>query len=159
MAKLFENLQGGVVSDNPLSSGATTVNSTAFASLPVVSGDTMWITLDPEGANGAPEIVQVTAHTAAATSVTVVRAQQDTSARAHPQNTVWVHALTEADIDTFSKTDHTHTAVPDEIAFVNHAAGATVARPTGHEMVVWYGSVQPNNMVAPDIVIRTDEAY
>jgi hypothetical protein len=59
--------------------------------------------LDPEGVNGAPEIVKVTAHTAAATSVTVTRAQQGTTARAHPVSSVWVHALTETDIGEFLK--------------------------------------------------------
>jgi hypothetical protein len=44
------------------------------------------------------------------------------------------------------------------IQFVNHGAVNSVARPVGFDQVIWYGSVQPLNMIAPDIVIRTDEA-
>jgi hypothetical protein len=43
-------------------------------------------------------------------------------------------------------------------AMVNHGATASTARPTGWAGVIWYGSVQPDNITAPDIVIRTDEA-
>lgn len=104
MATLYENLQGGTITDNPLSSGATTINSSAFQYLPTLTGgDVMYITLDPAGVNGAPEIVKITAHSAAATSVTVVRAQQDTTARAHPVSSQWIHGLTEADVDEFLK--------------------------------------------------------
>jgi hypothetical protein len=44
------------------------------------------------------------------------------------------------------------------IFFINHGADAEVARPAGCTFGIWYGSVQPTTMVAPDIVIRTDEA-
>jgi hypothetical protein len=44
------------------------------------------------------------------------------------------------------------------ITFVNHGGDPNTARPAGYTAVVWYGSVQPNNAVAPDIVIRTDES-
>jgi hypothetical protein len=44
------------------------------------------------------------------------------------------------------------------VTFVNHGGTASVARPVGWGMVIWYGSVQPTNMVAPDICIRTDLA-
>lgn len=102
MATIYSNLKSGQISDNPLSSGATTINSSAFADLPAVTGsDILWITLDPDAANGAPEIVKVTAHTASATSVTVTRAQQSTSARSHPVNTVWKHVVTKTDLDAF----------------------------------------------------------
>lgn len=100
MATIFSNFKGGVVSDNPLTSGATTVNSTALGDLDTVaSPDAMWMVLDPEGANGDPEIVRVTTHTAAATSATITRAQQGTTARSHPQNTAWVIAATKFDLE------------------------------------------------------------
>ena len=103
MATLYSNLKGGLTTDAPLTSGATTINSAAFANLPTVAGsDTMWITLDPAGVDGAPEIVSVTAHTAAATAVTVVRAQQSTVARSHPVSSVWAHSLTKTDIDALA---------------------------------------------------------
>lgn len=105
MATLFDNVISGVVDDNPLSSGATTLNSSALANLSAVTGsDIMWITLDPDASGGAPEIVKVTAHTASATSATIVRAQQGTTARAHLQNTVWKHAVTASDLDDFLTT-------------------------------------------------------
>lgn len=44
------------------------------------------------------------------------------------------------------------------VQFVNHGSDPNVARPTGFDQVIWYGSVQPVNMVAPDIVVRTDES-
>lgn len=104
MAVIYANLQGGTITDNPLLVGATTISSAAFATLPeVVAPDVMYLTLDPTGVAGAPEIVQVTAHTAAATSATIVRARQSTTAREHLAATIWLHALTKADIDEFLK--------------------------------------------------------
>jgi hypothetical protein len=44
------------------------------------------------------------------------------------------------------------------VGFCNHGATASTARPLGFGMIIWYGSVQPTNMVAPDICIRTDLA-
>jgi hypothetical protein len=100
MPTIFSNFQSGTLTDNPLTSGATSVNSAAFANLPVVAAtDTMWLALDPTGANGAPEIVQVTVHTSSATVLTVVRAQQGTTARAHPVGTQWVASATKAEMD------------------------------------------------------------
>lgn len=100
MSTLYANHLSGTITDNPLSSGATTVNSAGFAALPVVSApDTMWLVLDPVGVNGAPEIVKITAHTAAATSVTVTRAQQSTTARSHPTSSAWAVATTADDLN------------------------------------------------------------
>lgn len=99
MTRLRTNALRGVISDDPLTSGATTVNSTDFADLPTVAGtDDLLITLDPAALYGDPEIVRVTAHTAAATSVTVVRGQLGTSARAHTANVQWVHAPATVDV-------------------------------------------------------------
>lgn len=125
MATIYDNLQGGTITDNPLTSGATTINSAAFASLPAVTApDILYITLDPEGANGAPEIVEVTAHTASATSLTVVRARQGTTARSHPTSTVWVHALTEVDIQSFLKQVVTANIVDSNVTTAKIADGA-----------------------------------
>ena len=125
MATLYSNLKGGSITDAPLSNVATTINSAAFADLPAVTGsDTMWITLDPAGANGAPEIVSVTAHTAAATSVTVVRAQQSTTARSHPVSSVWAHSLTTTDVGEFLKTVVTADITDANVSAVKLAADA-----------------------------------
>lgn len=101
MTTLFANFLAGTTTDSPLTSGATTINSSAFANLPVVTGgDVMWLVLDPDASAGAPEIVQVTAHSSSATSVTVSRAQQSTSAREHASGTVWRAVVTKSDMDT-----------------------------------------------------------
>ncbi len=102
MATLYRNFLAGTITDNPLSSGATTINSAGFANLPVVTGpDIMWLVLDPDAATGAPELVKVTAHTSSATSVTVVRAQQSTSARSCVTGTVWRIVATQTDLESF----------------------------------------------------------
>lgn len=103
MAAIYSNFSSGTITDNPLLIGGTTINSANFASVPTVATpNTMWLVLDPTGSAGAPEIVQVTAHTASATSMTVVRAQQSTTARQHLTGTSWVIAVTKADLDELS---------------------------------------------------------
>lgn len=87
----------GNTTDNPLTIGASTFNSPDLFDLPVVSGDHAIITLDPLKVFGDPEIVMVTAHTAAATVATITRGMFGTVARAHPQGTLWVHAATQDD--------------------------------------------------------------
>lgn len=81
---------------------ATTLDSAQFADLPAITApDTMFLTLDPSGSAGDPELVLITAHTAAATSVTVTRAQQTTlgggAARQHEIGVAWVAALSATD--------------------------------------------------------------
>lgn len=80
---------GGVVSgsltDNPLTNVATTINSAGFANLPLItSTGSFYITLDPFGVSGLPEVVRISAHAAGATSITAIRGQQGTAARGHP---------------------------------------------------------------------------
>lgn len=100
MTTLFSNFLAGTTTDSPLSAGATTINSSAFANLPVVADvDTMWLVLDPDASAGAPEIVKVTAHTSSATSITVTRGQQSTTAREHASGTVWRAVVTKSDMD------------------------------------------------------------
>jgi microcystin-dependent protein len=100
MATIYGNFLSGTTSDNPLLIGATTFNSAGLAAMPTVgTPDTMWVVLDPEGVNGAPEIVKVTVHTGSATSATVTRGQQGTAAREHPSGTVWCVSVTKSDLD------------------------------------------------------------
>lgn len=87
----------GLTTDNPLTAGAVTFNSPGLALLPVVSSAHAVVTLDPLREFGEPEIVVVTAHTAAATVATIVRGQYGTAARSHPENTTWVHAPLDED--------------------------------------------------------------
>lgn len=100
MARLRQNFQSGVTTNNPLAIGDTALASGNLAALTAVTGsDYLAVTLDPAGTNGAPEIVHVTAHTALATSATITRAQEGSTARAHPMGTVWEHNITEDDFD------------------------------------------------------------
>lgn len=100
MPSRFYNFQGGTITNNPLSSGGTTLNSAALEHLPAVSApDTVTLVLDPEAANGDPEVVIVTAHTAQSTSATITRAAEGTSSRQHPSGTAWVTAFTAGHAD------------------------------------------------------------
>lgn len=92
MARVRTNNVFGTITDNPLTNVATTMNSAGLANLAAVTApDTALITLDPNRVSGAPEIVLVTAHTAAATSATIVRGDFGTAARQHALGTEWVH--------------------------------------------------------------------
>lgn len=88
----------GTLTDNPLLVGATTMNSAGLAGLAAVSGNHAVIVIDPLKAGGAPEIVIVTAHTAAATSATITRGAYGTTARQHASGTLWIHAPTTEDL-------------------------------------------------------------
>ncbi len=87
---------GGLVEDNPLTAGATTLTSASLAAVTggVDSSHHMAIVLDPDGVDGAPEIAYITALTNGAGSATVARGQEGTTARQHVKNTPWVHAPT-----------------------------------------------------------------
>lgn len=96
-SRIRKNGVFGTTTDNPLTAGAATFNSAALADLPVVTGNHAIITLDPLKQFGNPEIVMVTAHTAAATVATITRGMFGTVARSHPVNTLWVHAAAQDD--------------------------------------------------------------
>ena len=89
----------GLTTDNPLTAGAVAMNSAGLANLPAVilGSQHAIITLDPLRVNGAPEIIVVTAHTAAATIATITRAAYGTVARSHPQGTMWMHTPVDED--------------------------------------------------------------
>ena len=92
------NFVSGTVDDNPLASGGTTLTSTELADLAAISSPTIAvIILDADGSAGDPEIVHVTAHTGSATTATITRAREGTSAREHVQNTDWTHGPTASD--------------------------------------------------------------
>lgn len=100
MARIYQNFVGGEL-DASLTDVATTISSPALAALrAVASPDTMMIVLDPDGVGGGePEVVEVTAHTAGATTATVTRGAEGTTARAHPSShTEWVHSMTKEDL-------------------------------------------------------------
>lgn len=117
MAVKYANFASGTITDNPLDVGGTSISSAAFVQLPVIAdGDSMWLVLDPDGNDGAPEIVKVTGHTSGSTSVTVQRAQQDTTARQHSQGTVWRCAVTRADLDSFALATNVADVASDIVA-------------------------------------------
>ncbi len=102
MGRIYVNNAGGVTVDAPLTAGATSIESTAFADLPAVaSPDYIVLILDWDQADGIPEIVYVTAHTAAAETVTVTRGRETSTggsvAREHVADTKWVAGITAAD--------------------------------------------------------------
>lgn len=100
MGRIQTAFVSGTISDNPLTVGATTLNSAGLSSLAaVVAPNIAAIVLDPAGIAGAPEIVWVTAHTAAATSATIVRAKEGTAARQHAVGIPWVHGPTLLDYE------------------------------------------------------------
>jgi len=98
--RVRQGFMSGTITDNPLTSGATTFNSAALASVVAVgSTEQVAVTLDPTGSAGAPEIVWITAHTASATSATILRGQEGTTARQHASGISWVHSPTTKDFD------------------------------------------------------------
>lgn len=97
MVRLRENFQHGTLTAQLLI-GGTTLDSAELASLQAVTApDIAVLVLDPAGDDGAPEIVHVTAHTGAATTATILRAQEGTTARQHEIATVWKHSPTADD--------------------------------------------------------------
>lgn len=91
----------GTITDSPLTLSSTTINSAAFASLPVVSASSpiVMIVLDP-GTPTLREYVRVVTHTASATAVTVLRGEFGTPAQSHNVNAPWQSGgLTSSDAD------------------------------------------------------------
>ena len=103
----------GTTTDNPLLVGATTLNSARLADVPAIGATEHYpITLDPLGASGAPEEVWITAHTAASTSATIVRAREGTTARQHAAGTTWYHGPTGNDYTRVVTTAPSGTGLP-----------------------------------------------
>lgn len=98
--RVRSDFKSGTITDNPLTNVATTINSAAFANLPAIGAtEHLMLVLDPTAVAGAPEVVKVTAHTGSATSLTVVRGQDGSSARQHASGTIWRHAPVASDYD------------------------------------------------------------
>ncbi len=105
MARIYQNFLGGET-DAALTDVATSLSSPALAALQAVaSPDTMLLVLDPDGIAGEPEVVTVTAHTAAATTATITRATSGTTARAHASGIEWSHGPLASDLGVW--TDYT----------------------------------------------------
>lgn len=103
MPVIYSNFFSTVITDNPLTIGASTVNAAGLSSFPTVAApDYAWLTLDSSAINGAPEIVKVTSHSASATVASIVRGQQGTTARQHPSGTRLVQSITQSDLVTMN---------------------------------------------------------
>jgi hypothetical protein len=92
---------GGLTSS--ITSGATSMSSPGLADLGVIDATNyaaiMLFTADATGRILAKEIVWVTAHTAAATTATIVRGQEGTAAAAWAAGATWAHAATVKDLE------------------------------------------------------------
>lgn len=112
--RIRRNNIGGVTTDNPLSNVATTINSPGFVDLPTVDATShLILVLDPLELAGPAEIVRVTAHTAAASSCTIVRGAEGSAARTHTAGTTWYHGPVTSDT-TEVLTSGTRPSVPYE---------------------------------------------
>lgn len=99
MARLWTDFIEGTI-DTTLNAGDTTISGAFLTNLPAVSSpDFLALVLDPEGVGNGPEIVYVTAHTAAATTATVSRAQEGTSDVQHLSGTKAIHAITKTSME------------------------------------------------------------
>lgn len=98
--RVRQNFVGGLVEDSPLALAGTTLTSASLGVVPVIGTTQHYpIVLDPDGVAGAPEIVWVTVHAASAVTATIVRAQEGTTARAHLQDTAWLHGPVASDVE------------------------------------------------------------
>lgn len=87
----------GVISDNPLTAASAVFNSISLPLLPTVLAAHAVVVFDPKRVFGDPEIVVVTAHTAASTVASILRGQYGTSTREHPVGTAWAHVPIDED--------------------------------------------------------------
>lgn len=96
--RVYNNFIAGLVEDNPLLIGATTLTSGGLANLQTIgTTNHASITIDPDGIHGDPEIVIVTAHSFPDGTATIARGQEGTIAREHKRDTPWVHTATARD--------------------------------------------------------------
>jgi len=99
MARKYQNFISGTLGTG-ISSTDTALSSTGLSAMTAVSNpDVMAVILDPAGVNGAPEIIHVVAHSASATTATVLRGQEGTTARSHNSGVAWVHGITDTDVE------------------------------------------------------------
>lgn len=137
----------------PLAVGDTTMSSGGLADLPAVTApDVAAVTLfvtDGDGRVTKQEIVSVTAHAAAATTATITRAQEGTTAKTWAVGDHWTHDATVADfvktttLYWFVSTDIISTTIATTISAV---PGTTLTLPpsTLARVAVCNATVQAN---------------
>lgn len=75
------------------------IHSTALAAMSTIdTTNHQMVGLDPDGLAGAPEVVKVTKHNAAAQWAQITRAQETTVARAHAAGMDWIHGPFASDV-------------------------------------------------------------
>lgn len=113
MARLYRDFLRGTLTVATTAT-STTLTSAEFATLPTITAatDIMVLVLDPMGLAGAPEIVYVTAHAAAATTVTVTRAQETTTGRIHAIGAMWAHSPLSSDLTSVPATSPQKVTLP-----------------------------------------------
>ena len=100
MTVLLQDFLSGNLGSTLSDVAATGVTDSSFAALPTVtSPDTLKLVLDPDGTAGDPEIVTITSHAAASTTVNMTRGSEGTTARQHLSSTKWVNAVTTTDFN------------------------------------------------------------
>lgn len=87
------NLVSGTLSV-ALAPGDTTMSSAGLANLAAITSTNHAVIVIEN------EIIYVTAHTASATTATILRGQEGTSAASHAQNIAWVHGPIVSDFDS-----------------------------------------------------------
>jgi hypothetical protein len=130
--RVRQNFVGGLIDDNPLTAGSSTVTSGAFGAVPVIGNTQHYpIIIDPDGVFGDPEIVWIITHTLSSTTVNVLRGQENTLARQHPRDTPWVHGPTARDLDDLVPRVRAYTTANSAINFF--PTDTYVAIPLGAE--------------------------
>lgn len=89
--------------DGQIAEANSTTNvlvSNNFAEFPDVDDpDHIHLILDPVKEYGDPEMVYIVEHVAGSTTAIVHRAQDGTTARLHPADTLWVHGVVASDFE------------------------------------------------------------
>ncbi len=140
------NLAAGALSA-ALTIGDTTMSSAGLADLgAITSTDYAAISLFSADAAGrilTKEIVWVTAHTAAATTATILRGQEGTAATAWASATTWAHGPTAKDFEVTYLT----ATIPSNVPFAGAQVfvdGPSLSVPVGTWLVMATVDVQPS---------------
>lgn len=96
--RVFQDFIGGELTADH-TNVVTTMTSDALEAVVDIAGDEfMYVTLDPDGVAGEPEIVKITAHTASVPSATIERGALGTIARAHKSGIEWTAPVVTEDM-------------------------------------------------------------
>lgn len=114
MKRLRQNFFQGTLASG-ITDSATTITSAEFAAMPQIlaATDIMALSIEPEGAG--PEIVWVTAHDTASTTITALRGQEGSTAAAHASGSAWRNAAT---VEDFKPTEFLMFALSDEVNII-----------------------------------------